>query len=261
MAWRCVEFERAEATPCECCVVYIRTSKRQWHSLSIYGVKDIDNVLPSTVLGIDPGVSGGIACWRRDEPMIALPMPETEGDQIELIRKLVILDNAVVFLEQVGGFTGKGQPGSAMFKFGRSFGFTLGVLQTLGVRVELVRPQTWQKPFGLGTASNCATRREWKNKLKACAQRLYPALKPTLSTADAILILEYGLKSFCKESIREKSPHDDDLKSRIGLQALAPKAPVAAINGLCDCGPVRAEIGRSASTSGQFDLAHHGIFR
>lgn len=40
---------------------------------------------PSTVFGIDPGASGGIACWRHDEPILALPMPETEGDQIELI--------------------------------------------------------------------------------------------------------------------------------------------------------------------------------
>ena len=126
---------------------------------------------------------------------MALPMPETEGDQIELIRQLIASGEAIAFLEKVGGFTGKGQPGSAMFKFGRSFGFILGTLQTLAVRVELVRPQTWQKPLGLGTASSCITRNEWKAKLRACAQRLHPRLKPTLATADAILILDYGLKS------------------------------------------------------------------
>ena len=150
---------------------------------------------PSTVLGIDPGVSGGLAYWRKGEPIQAFAMPETEGDQIELIRELVAPGDAIAFVEQVGGYTGKGQPGSAMFKFGRSFGFTLGVLQTLDVRVELVQPQKWQKPLGLGTASSCVTRSEWKAKLRACAQRLYPKLKPTLSTSDAILILEYGLKS------------------------------------------------------------------
>jgi len=57
---------------------------------------------------------------------MALPMPETEGDQIELIRQLIASGEAIAFLEKVGGFTGKGQPGSAMFKFGRSFGFILG---------------------------------------------------------------------------------------------------------------------------------------
>nr|WP_281721450.1 hypothetical protein [Nitrosomonas nitrosa] len=150
---------------------------------------------PSTVFGIDPGASGGIACWRRDEPILALPMAETEGDQIELIRELIAGDESVAFVELVGGYTGKPQPGGAMFKFGRGFGFTLGVLQTLGVRVELVPPQKWQKPLGLGTRSSCATSSEWKAKLRACAQRLYPKLKPTLATADAILILEFGLKS------------------------------------------------------------------
>lgn len=154
-----------------------------------------DAVEHPVVLGIDPGASGGIACWRHNEPLRAFAMPETEGDQIELIRELTAPGIAVAFLELVGGFTGKGQPGSAMFKFGRSFGFTLGVLQTLGVRVELVRPQVWQKPLGLGTASSCATRNEWKAKLRSCAQRLYPKLKPTLATADAILMLDFGLKA------------------------------------------------------------------
>lgn len=170
-------------------------TKRSANGPSIYDVNGFDIAQPVTVLGIDPGASGGIACWRRDQPIIALATPKSEGDQITTIRELIAGGEAVAFLEQVGGFTGQAQPGSAMFRFGRSFGFTLGTLQTLGVRVELVRPQTWQKPLGLGTRSGCVTRSEWKAKLRACAQRLYPKIKPTLSTADAILILEYGLKS------------------------------------------------------------------
>ena len=55
----------------------------------------------------------------------------------------------------------------------------------------LVRPQTWQKDFGLGTASRCASKSEWKNKLKAEAQRRFPHLGVTLQTADALLILEW----------------------------------------------------------------------
>jgi hypothetical protein len=93
----------------------------------------------------------------------------------------------------VSGFAGKAQPGSAMFKFGDQFGFLKGVLQTLGIRLELVRPQVWQKAFGLGTASACASKTIWKNKLKAEAQRRFPHLEVTLKTADALLILEYGL--------------------------------------------------------------------
>jgi hypothetical protein len=148
-----------------------------------------------TLLGIDPGRSGGIACWKHDQPAIALKMPETEGDLIELFRTLIIPGETIAFVEEVGGYAGKRQPGSAMFKFGRNYGFTLGVLQTLDVRVELVRPQKWQKPLGLGKASHCRTRTEWKNRLKACAQRFFPKLKPTLSTADALLIMDFGLRA------------------------------------------------------------------
>lgn len=149
----------------------------------------------STILGIDPGLSGGVACRHADQAVTAIATPATEGDLLELFQSVVDPGKTIAFVEEVGGFIGKQQPGSAMFEFGRNFGFTLGVLQALNVRIELVRPQKWQKPLGLGTASGCASRTEWKNKLKACAQRLYPALKPTLSTADATLILDFGLKS------------------------------------------------------------------
>ena len=44
-------------------------------------------------------------------------------------------------------------------------------------------------------ASACASRAIWKSKLKGSAQRLYPHLRVTLQTADALLILEYGRKT------------------------------------------------------------------
>ena len=116
------------------------------------------------------------------------PSAEVEGDE------------CVCVLEQVGGFVGKGQPGSAMFKFGEHFGFIKGVVQTLGIKLVLVRPQTWQKDFGLGTAANCASKSDWKNKLKAEAQRRFPHLPVTLATADALLILEWHLRQFQKFS-------------------------------------------------------------
>ena len=125
-------------------------------------------------------------------------MPKTDGDRVALVRE--VRDAAAVegcelvcVLEQVGGFVGEGQPGSAMFRFGENFGFMKGVIQTLGVRLVLVRPQLWQKGFGLGTASSCASKTIWKNKLKGEAQRRFPHLRVTHKTADALLILEYAL--------------------------------------------------------------------
>lgn len=40
--------------------------------------------------------------WRQDEPILAVPMPATEGDQIELIRELIAGGEATAFVEQVG---------------------------------------------------------------------------------------------------------------------------------------------------------------
>ena len=152
-----------------------------------------------TIVAIDPGLSGGIAvrwfgktdCW---------PMPETQGDLLERLREIKNVaglegDELVCVLEEVSGFAGKAQPGSAMFRFGEHFGFIKGVIQALEVRLLLVRPQVWQKGFGLGTASACASKTIWKNKLKAEAQRRFPHLNVTLKTADALLILEHSISA------------------------------------------------------------------
>ncbi len=127
-------------------------------------------------------------------------MPKTEGDRLALVRE--IRDAAVAegqevvcVMEEVSGYAGKAQPGSAMFRFGEHFGFLKGIIQALEVRLVLVRPQVWQRGFGLGTASACASKTIWKNKLKAEAQRRFPHLNVTLKTADALLILEHALSA------------------------------------------------------------------
>lgn len=118
-------------------------------------------------------------------------MPDTEGDILSFLSGFKLLPYTV-FMEEVGGYVGKAQPGSAMFKFGRHAGFVIGVIMALGLRLEMVRPQTWQKPLGLGTGRACASKTEWKNKLKSAAQRKFPGIAITLATADALLILDYA---------------------------------------------------------------------
>ena len=152
-----------------------------------------------TIVAIDPGMSGGGAV-RWFEKTDCWPMPETQGDLLERLREIKNAaglegDELVCVLEEVSGFAGKAQPGSAMFRFGEHFGFIKGVVQALEIRLVLVRPQVWQKGFGLGTASACASKTEWKNKLKAEAQRRFPHLPVTLKTADALLLLEYAISA------------------------------------------------------------------
>ena len=145
------------------------------------------------IIAIDPGKSGGIIFTQDGLFAIDEPMPETDGDVVEMLDTAIANGCREAWVEQVGGYCGgKGAPGSAMFNFGQGYGFILGVLAARFVRVNLVRPQQWQKHFSLGTAKSCASKSEWKNKLKQKAQQLFPTHSVTLKTADAFLLYEYA---------------------------------------------------------------------
>jgi crossover junction endodeoxyribonuclease RuvC len=149
-----------------------------------------------TIIAIDPGSSGGIAYrLAQNERAVADKMPDTEGDVVDHLKHICEASEGpaeiVAFVEQVGGFIqGNPAPGSAMFNFGRNFGFILGCLQMAGVRVELVRPQKWQAAIGIPKSGG--EKSEHKRRMKEKAQQLYPECKVTLSTADALLLLEFA---------------------------------------------------------------------
>lgn len=148
-----------------------------------------------SIIGIDPGASGGIALLQ---PMHGSPnsvqstgMPDTERDIWEWLRTSLSSVNFAV-IEQVSGYIGEKQPGSAMFKFGMSYGMLRGFLIAAGVQFEQATPQKWQKALGITSRKKEETKTQWKNRLKASAQQIFPDLKITLATADALLIAEYA---------------------------------------------------------------------
>lgn len=143
------------------------------------------------ILAIDPGASGGFA-WFNGVETRCEPMPQTEGDVLELLQRLSVEGIRNIIIEDQNGFCGNACPGSAMFNFGRGFGFILGASQALGFSIELVRPQKWQKALSLGSKKDVGGSGPWKRKLKENAQRLYPNCDVTLKTADALLILHYA---------------------------------------------------------------------
>ena len=157
--------------------------------------------MKTVLLGIDPGVSGGIAVRSTDGRVVAHAMPPTMGDTVDLLIEEVRAAHAEghivsATMELVGGYAGgAGQPGSAMFKFGRGFGAIESACYALGIRLNLVRPQDWQKALGLGTSKSHASKTAWKNHLKTRAQQLYPAQRVNLKVADALLILEFATKN------------------------------------------------------------------
>lgn len=135
--------------------------------------------------GIDPGMSGSIACIPDNDAAKAwaIKMPETLRDLWEVITELNGFDyEPVCMLEQVHSMPGQGV--SSSFKFGRGFGTLEMALTAAGIRFEYVTPQKWQKALG------CLTKGD-KNVSKAKSQQLFPHLKITHAIADGLLIAEY----------------------------------------------------------------------
>ena len=142
---------------------------------------------PVDYVGIDPGQSGGIAvlCGGTVD---AHKMPETERDIWQIFKDVEMPCIAVI--EKVHSMPDQGVASS--FKFGRGYGFLRGCLIAGGIPFEEVTPQAWIKGLAIPSKAKTETRTQWKNRLKAMAQQLYPDLKVTLATADALLIATYN---------------------------------------------------------------------
>jgi Holliday junction resolvasome RuvABC endonuclease subunit len=140
-----------------------------------------------TTIGIDPGVNGGIA-WITDGKPCVEKMPDTLQDLWELLENIAInaqLDNLKIhaYLEQVSSSPQMGV--KSAFTFGNGFGHLEMALTAAGIPFERVRPQVWQKALG------CMTKGD-KNITKRKAQEMFPGIKVTHATADALLIAHYG---------------------------------------------------------------------
>ena len=142
-----------------------------------------------TIIGIDPGASGGIA-WTHEDGIRAEKMPDTMQGVWELIIHIVN-DSAMIYrhtefkayLEQVHSSPQMGV--KSAFTFGNGFGHLEMALTAAGIPFERVRPQMWQKSMG------CMTKGD-KNVSKRKAQELFPHIKCTHATSDALLIAEFG---------------------------------------------------------------------
>lgn len=143
-----------------------------------------------TTIGIDPGTNGGIA-WITDGNACVEKMPDTLQDLWELICDIYSdmgqMKQAPIkaYIEQVHSSPQMGV--KSAFTFGNGFGHLEMALTAAGIPFERVRPQVWQKALG------CMTKGD-KNITKRKAQELFPDIKVTHATADALLIAHYGTK-------------------------------------------------------------------
>lgn len=146
-------------------------------------------------IGIDPGVSGGIAVVDSAGALVlAVKMPDTDGDLLEIFLAprpgMLDLRPARAVLEKVNaGVFGQGKAGrmgvTSAFTFGKGVGHLQMALLAARIPFDEVLPAKWQKALGCRTAGD-------KNISKARAQQLFPGVKVTHAIADALLLAEYG---------------------------------------------------------------------
>jgi crossover junction endodeoxyribonuclease RuvC len=140
-------------------------------------------------IGADPGVAGGIAIHRAGK-VSTMPLARGKHDVRAFIANNCTREHTFAFMEQVGGYIGKEQPGAYMFTFGHSAGLLEGIFCGLDIPLTLVPPQKWQRAICPGVARLDYNVR--KRAVKALAQSWYPDLDVTLALADALAILHYA---------------------------------------------------------------------
>lgn len=154
-------------------------------------------------VGIDPGLSGGIAALADEKAgsgapypfvVMARSMPQTERDVYDLLTSINsayhasgIKDvSARAMLEFVRSSPQMGV--ASAFKFGMGYGGLRMALIAASIPFDEVTPAKWQRAMG------CLTKGD-KNVSKRRAQELFPTVKVTHAIADALLLAEYARRA------------------------------------------------------------------
>lgn len=173
--------------------------------------------------GIDPGVSGGLAViggsgFVDTTPLSIKEVPLSNKDILSWFGQYYqdSLTDSIKYYGTIELVTGwidpryakgrknkdnpendhahGGQPGSAMFTFGKSAGRLEMALDALDIEYgSPVHSRTWQKTLGFKKESGMS-KTVWKGYLKEKAQELFPKIKVTLKVADALLLAHYCKK-------------------------------------------------------------------
>lgn len=133
-------------------------------------------------IGVDPGISGGVAACDNHGHFKAWGMPETEKDIYQMFRDLGSAKNTCALIERVHSMPAQGIVSA--FTFGKGYGGLRMAMVASFIPFEEVTSRVWQQALGCLSGGD-------KNVTKARAQQLFPNLKITHAIADALLICEY----------------------------------------------------------------------
>lgn len=131
------------------------------------------------ILGIDPGLKGGLAVMdaatRQLKLLTAMPVIDrggalikrkgatVDGRALTLLLMPFVPQITVVALEDVHSMPGQGV--ASMFSFGEGYGIVQGVLLALGLKITKIQPSVWKSQLNLSSD---------KKKSLEMAARLWP---------------------------------------------------------------------------------------
>ena len=152
-------------------------------------------------IGIDNGMSGGIAIIEEKKILELIPMPVVQSTDsrneydintiTEIIKKY---PDATMIIEKAHAMPLLGT--IQAFSFGKCYGIMLGIAGALKMPVNIVHSKTWQKEMFRDLNSD-----NTKQASVIIAKQLYPnqtflptlrSKKPSDGLTDAILIATYG---------------------------------------------------------------------
>ncbi len=151
------------------------------------------------IIGIDPGLSGGIAVLEDNKIKQVFDMPVmSDGKKNKrqlnsaflaqlITENIKSIEDTIIVVEQVNAMPGQGV--TSMFNFGQTFGAIKGICAALRLSIFFVRPAKWKKHFELINSSKDASRTKAIEMYPSIAEKL--SKKKDVNKSDAILIARY----------------------------------------------------------------------
>lgn len=158
--------------------------------------KQVGNI--QTFVGIDPGANGGIAINRGGEVLL-LKMPKTTLEFADVLKALHV-GSTLVVIEKVGvrpddvAVTDGAVNLGKLYRVQRmvaNFEALKTALDLSGLAYVTAHPMKWQSFLNVRIKGMEKAAR--KRHFKEVAQSLYPETKQTLWSADATLIMHFGM--------------------------------------------------------------------
>jgi len=155
-------------------------------------------VNPVYVLGVDPGIQGGIAFYCGAGILAEeIPVAANRVDITTLMQRIEQMRPALAMIEDVWAMPKQGV--SSSFRFGEAFGSIKGVITALKIPMHLAPATAWKKFYKLDSD---------KEKSRALALRYWPeskcfSRKKDHGRAEAALIARYGYEKLVARAERE----------------------------------------------------------